>query len=150
MGRYGVELNKGTTSTTIGVGSIAAPGSGMRRVKLYDLIFGSEAAPADNVFKVLVKRTTTANTGTSVTPRPLDPADAAAVTLALENLSAEGTSSDEVTPAFPLNQRATFRWVAAPGSEIVVPATANNGLVVSTPVAAGTPAATCGLMFEEQ
>ena len=149
MAKYGAELNKGTSSTTIGVGSLEAPGSGMRRFKLYDMIMGSEATPADNVILFRVKRSSTASTGSAVTPRPLDPADAAAVTLPKENLSAEGTSS-EVLLTFPLNQRATFRWVAAPGSEVVVPATANAGVIIETPTAVGTPAVTVGTLFDEQ
>ena len=34
-----------------------------------------------------------------------------------------------------LNQRATFRWVASPGGELVYPATASNGLGIQTTTA---------------
>jgi len=152
MAKFASEMNKGTTSTTVGVGSIEAAGSSMRRIKVYDLVFGSEATPADQAFLFEVNRSTTASTGTTVTPNALDPADSlAAVTLTKENLTVQGTNTAGAVPlAVPLNQRATFRWVAYPGSELVVPATANNGFHFNTPTASGTPAATITVMFEEQ
>lgn len=149
MAKYQAELNKGTTSTTVGVGSLEAPGSGMRRIKVYDLILGSEATPADNVFLFRAKRSSTASTGTAVTPSPLDAADAAAVSLPKENLTAEGTAG-VVLLSCPLNQRATMRWVAAPGSELVIAATANAGIIFETPTAVNTPAATVSVLFDEQ
>jgi hypothetical protein len=149
MARYSAELNKGTTSTTIGVGSIEAPGSGMRRIKLYDLLFSSEATPADNAFLFRAKRSSTASTGTSVTPSPLDPADAACVALAKENLSAEGTGG-VVLFSWAMNQRASLRWVCKDGSELVIAATAAAGIIIETPVAINTPAATVEVFFEEQ
>lgn len=150
MARYGSELNKATTSTTVGVGSIEAPGTSMRRAAIYDLIFGSEATPADNAFLWEVNRSTAAATGTSVTPNPLDSADAACVTLTKENLTIQGTNTAGSVPlAIPLNQRATFRWVAAPGGELIVPATANAGYHFNTPTAIGTPAATMTVNFNE-
>lgn len=148
MGRYGAPTTKGTTSTTVGVSAIEAPGSAMRRVKIYDLIFGSEATPADNVFKARLTRSTTANTGTAVTPAPLDPADAAAVTLVKENLTVEGTLGAEIMEV-PLNQRATFRWVARDGSEIIIPATANAGVIIQTPTAVNAQTFTASVLFEE-
>jgi hypothetical protein len=151
MAKYGAELNKGTTSTTIGVGTVAAATGAPRRLKVYDCIFGSEATPADQVFLWEVNRQTAVATGTGVTPNALDPADAASLAIALENLTIQGTNTAGSVPlAVPLNQRATFRWVAAPGSELVAPATAGNGFSFNTPTASGTPAATVNVMFEEQ
>lgn len=151
MAKYGAEMNKATTSATIGVGAIYCAGAAMRRIKLYDLIFGSEATPADQVFLFEVNRSTTAPTSTGVTPNALDPADPAALTLAGENITIQGTNTAGAVPlAVPLNQRATMRWVAREGSEIVVPATAANGLHINTPTASGTPAATVSAMFDEQ
>jgi hypothetical protein len=151
MGRYGAEMNKSTTSTTIGVGSVEAPAAAMRRIFLYDLIFGSEATPADNVFLFEVNRSTTAATGTAVTPNALDPGDPiAAVTLVKENLTVQGTNTAGAVPlSTPLNQRASFRWVAAPGGELVVVATALFGFHFNTPTAVGTPAASISANFNE-
>ncbi len=150
MAKYGAELNKATTSVTIGVGAIHVSAT-TRRFKIYDIIFGSEASPSDQAFLFELNRSTTAPTGTAVTPNPLDPADTAAACVALENLTVQGTNTAGAVPlAVPLNSRATFRWVAAPGSELVAPATANNGFHVNTPTATNTPAATASIMLEEQ
>ena len=151
MANYGGKFTKTTTSTTVAVATLEAPGSGMRRAKLYDLIFGSGATPSDNNFVVQLQRSTTAATGTGVTPEPLDPADAAAVTVMNSAVTVDGTkTSGKIPLSFALNQRATFRWVAAPGSEIVIPATANNGLHLSPPTALNTPQADGNFLFCEQ
>lgn len=131
MPNYAVQMKR-TASTTLSVGSLIAAAT--RRLKLYDLLVGSEATPADNPFSWLVRRCTTVGTATAVTPQALDPADPASISTANENYTVEPTitANSEVLD-IPLNQRATFRWVASPEGEIVVPATANNGLVLSTP-----------------
>jgi hypothetical protein len=87
-----------------------------------------------------------------VTPEPLDQADAAAVSVAGSNFTVNPTLTANLLPlSIPLNQRASFRWVAAPGSEIVIPATANNGILTSTPTLnGGTPNVTSTQLMEEQ
>jgi hypothetical protein len=119
-------------------------------VKWYDVILGSEASPADNPFLWILQRCTTAGTSTAVTPQPLDPADAATETDAGENHTAEPTyTANQILLAVPLNQRATFRWVAAPGSELVAPATASNGIGIQTTTASAV-AITATVLFAEQ
>lgn len=151
MAKYSVLMQR-TASASLSVGGIQAPASGMRRIKLYDLFFGSEATPADVGVLWQVQRSTAAGTSTAVTPQALDPADAAAVSVAGSNFTVDPTLTANALPfTEPLNQRASFRWVAAPGSEIVVPATASNGLAVRTPtLSGGTPVVSCTALFEEQ
>ena len=135
MARYAVELNR-TASTTLSVGNVTADATRPRRGKLYDLAFGSEATPADNVFLWQVQRCTTAGTATGVTPQALDPADAATEMDAAENHTVDPTlTANAILLSIPLNQRASYRWVAAPGGELIFPATASNGLAVRTPTA---------------
>jgi hypothetical protein len=149
MAKYSVELNR-TASTTASLGTIGADATRPRRGKLYDIILGSEASPADNAFKYTVQRCTALGTSTGVTPTALDPANAATEADAGENHTIEPTyTAGAVLLAIGLNQRATFRWVAAPGGELVYPATAANGLGVQTP-SASTVAITATLHFEEQ
>ena len=76
--------------------------------------------------------TTGLGTSSAVTPSPLDLADAVSITDAGENFSANPTLGVRLI-SVPLNQRATFRWVAAPGSELVLPASANASLLTRTP-----------------
>lgn len=95
--------------------------------------------PADNVITQAVMRHTTANTGTSVTPTPLDSATVAAVATALENCSAEGTyTAGSELDEFDIYQRATYQWVAKDGCELVCPATASNGIGIRSKAAVYT------------
>lgn len=134
MARYAVDFQR-TGSTAASTGSVTADATRPRRGKVYDIIFGSEAAAADNPFLWRVARVTAAGTSTGVTPTSLDPADAATEMDAGENHSGEPTYTATLTVLHvPLNQRATFRWVAAPGGELVFPATAANGFGIISPV----------------
>lgn len=149
MAAYAVELNR-TASTTASVGSVVADATRPRRSKVYDLIFGSEGTPADNAFQWVVQRCTAAGTSTSVTPQPLDPADAATETDAGENHTIEPTyTAGAVLLSISINQRATFRWVASPGGELVYPATASNGVGIKTPTSSAV-AVTATVHFLEQ
>jgi len=151
MANYVVEMNR-TGSTSQSVGSWVADATRPRRLKFHDITFGSEATPADAAILYKAQRCTTAGTVTSVTPAPADPADAATESDAGENASAEPTyTSGLIMLSEAVNQRATFRWVATPGREIVTPATASNGLGFQTPtISTGTPVVTVRIHCEEQ
>mgnify|MGYP001564187104 CR=1 FL=1 len=151
MGTYTNQVLKATTSTTVGVGSIEVSGT-LRRFKLLEAILGSDAGTlGTSNFRFEFQRSTSAATGTSVTPAANDPADGAAVTLLKSNLTVQGTNTaGQIMLTVPLSQQATFRWVANPGREIVVPATTLNGLHLNTPVSGNTPSAAATIIFEEQ
>lgn len=150
MAKYAVELNR-TASASLSVGSITSDATTPRRLKLYEMILGSEATPGDFAFLWQLQRCTDAGTSTSVTPRPLDPADAAALFDSGENHTVDPTvSAGVILSSIPLNQRATIRWAALPGGEIVVPATASNGLAVRTPTAGALVAVTAMLYVSEE
>ncbi len=125
-------------------------GAAAVRPMLYDVIVGADGTPADNAMQYQVERQTTAGTFTAFTPLPLDSADVAAVTVAGINATIEPTiTATSNLLSIPVNQRASFRWVAAPDSEIKAPATANNGLVVTALSPAYTGTAKCTAMFME-
>ena len=125
MGVYTAELNR--TGTTADIGSIEAPASSMRRVALMKAEFGIDAAPADATLVWQMIRLSAAATGTAVTPNPVNPADAAAVTLAKDVITAGGTEG-VLLESLPLNQRATYTWVGYGDGELIIPATANAGI----------------------
>jgi hypothetical protein len=103
-----------------------AGGTGTR-ISVYDFTIGSQATPGDVAATYgFYRYATAAATGTALAENPLNPADPAATAVAVDEVSAEPTTKAYLIE-IPLNQRATFRWVASPGSEFVVPATANNG-----------------------
>jgi hypothetical protein len=133
MARYSAKF-AGTASTTIDLGYTIAAASNPRRFQWFDLMFGSSASPADNPFLFEVqKRTAAGTTPSAVTPQPLDDGDTIASTVVASNQPAVNGAGAGIKLSIPLNQRATFRWVAAPGSELTVPATASQGLALATP-----------------
>ena len=108
-----------------------------KRGLLYELIFSQGAAPADNIIEWLVRRLTALGTeGAAVVPAPLDTGAPAAILDAGEGHTLEPTytAATELLD-FDLNQRATFRFVAAPGGEFRIPAVANAGIGI-TPISA--------------
>ncbi len=135
MARFHVELKR-TASTSLAVGNVIADATRPRRLALYEFLIGSEATPADNAFLYEWKRCTSAGTATAVTPVMLDPSDSATEADANENHSVDPTiTAIDPVMSIAINQRSTFRWQATPRNEILVPATASNGLVLKTPTA---------------
>lgn len=100
------------------------------RPRIYDIVIGNSATPADQAAKLALTRwTTSAGTaGSSPTPLAVDPADVAAVATAGITHSAEPTYAATNLLTVSQNLRATFRYVAQPGQEFVNPATATTGL----------------------
>ena len=100
--------------------------------RIYEIWFGNIGAPADLVSVYTVSRITAATTtaaGTTVTPSLIDLADRASQSKALENCTTEPTyTANQELLEIPLNHRATFRWVAAPGGDLITPATNNSGI----------------------
>lgn len=146
MARYSSSVAKATLSTT--VGAWALEGSTSRRAKVYEFILGTSSAPADAAITWRLTRTSTANTGTGKTEAPLDPADPAATSAVKDEVTAEGTLGDVIMDV-GMHQRSTFRWVASPGGQLVIPATANAGILWRTPIAGGTPGVIGTVAFEE-
>lgn len=104
------------------------------RPYLYDWTFGTTGTPSDSVMTVTVTRATTMTAGTSsttVVANPLDSIDAAATSTSAGAWTTEPTIG-VILFQVGLNVRATYRWVAAPGGELVSPATAAAGLALRT------------------
>ena len=141
-----VVLQRTTASTSLAAGIIYAiasnaSGTQIRRFKLYDYIVGSDSTPNDYAITWQIQRQTALGSlaASAETVQPLDAADAPLSTLAGQTVTVMGTTGVTLSE-WPTNQRATYRWVAAPGSELVTPATASNGLYFNTPeLVGGTP-----------
>lgn len=136
--RYsGIANATNTASTTVPMFNLT--GAATTRLRVYDFVSGSDATPADNAGKFSFRRTSAAGTTSATfTPTALDPADPASLATFATAWSANPTvtaNSDLLQVAH--NQRATFRWVAAPDSEFVVPATAGAGLALMAVVTSG-------------
>ncbi len=148
MARYGfsngsaaapAKTNMTTTYKT--VANVSAVTATLRRAWISDVSFGTDGTPADNAMVWKLDRQTAAGTPVVATAVPLDPADAATNMVLGINHSAEPTvTAETILLEIGVNQRASYRWVAAPGSELVVPATnlAGIGLRAKSPAYAST------------
>jgi hypothetical protein len=147
--RYGVthETAAGTDKALINL-----TGSASVRCYLYDLVIGSDAAPADAGIQCNVNRSTGVGTGGSaLTEQKLDPLTVNAATGAAVGgtYTTDPADGNELL-AIAFNQRATFRWVAAPQGEIVTTASANNGLMIrSVSSSTGTPNLVTSIYWRE-
>jgi hypothetical protein len=152
MPRYYVISGKkvNTVNTTI----IYLASADSVRPKIYDLVLGSDATPADNAAEYVVQRFTAEHAtpgGNLLTPRKLDTSDSAAASSGREAPTGEPTyTAGEYLLRWPQNQRLTFRWIAAPGGELVLPAAANNGAGLVTLTVAGSSVSTLATIFFQE
>lgn len=126
MARFAVTGNLAITGAVATVAALVA--SANKRPKLNDWIVGASGSPGDNqmLWSVEGFNADTAGTSTSVTPKPLDPADPPSDTGAEEDYTVEPTSADGIPwVEMPVNDRASYRWIASPGGELIIAATAN-------------------------
>lgn len=123
-GAMGVAAMTSTAKSLLFLTSTAAI-----RPYVYDFTFGTIGTPSDSVITLTVSRASAAaaTLGTTITPAPLDSGDAAATMTAISALTAE-EAAGVVLFQVGLNVRATYRWVAAPGGELIMAAsTTTNG-----------------------
>jgi len=133
-----------TFKTLIGITALTGATT-LRKCWIYDMMFGADGSPGDTVITYQADRQSTAGTGTAATPSLQETTDAASLMTVAVNHTAEPTAvSNSVLVGVPINQRASHRWVASPGGELVVPATTANGigLRAKSPTYASTCAAT--------
>jgi hypothetical protein len=124
--KYGFSgsITGAATKSAVGVAATAAV-----RPYFMDIMISSNATPADNSSEWWVLRfTASATTCTVVTPAAFDSGDPAAASIAWKIATGEPTYAAVPLLDIAHNQRATFRWVAAPGEEIISPSTAANGI----------------------
>lgn len=139
-----------STSYKTLLGIAASNATALRRIAVYDFVVGTDGTPADQAMTYDVSRETAAGTRTSVTPNPLVSADTAFLGAAGANTTSEGTvTANSSLWGMGINQRATHRWVAFPGGELVIPATNANGLCFRAKSPGYTGTAVCEAHFTE-
>lgn len=137
MRRYSVD-HQTAAGSNLTIGEVIAGTT--TRIRIYDIVVGSDAAPADNAGEYNMIRGTVSGTGTSVTPRALDSADPSALATAKQGtFTGQTKTANSSLLMIALNQRATFRWVAVPDGELVVPATSDNWIGLESIANSGTP-----------
>lgn len=140
-----------TDTNTANTTAISITATAAVRPMIYDVLVGSVATPADNAGEYILQRYTADGTGTAFTYAALDSGDPAGTSVVKVNHSAEPTyTANTLLLRFATNQRATFRWVAAPGSELKAPATASNGIgLLQNAIGGSAVAMTYTILFEE-
>lgn len=152
--RYGINGNViSTASATLPLGNIVSATT--VRPMVTDIIVGFDPTPADLAFDMAMQRGTTAGTwagagGAAITPQALDSGDPAALATGNQGVCSVGPTltASAFLLKWSMNQRATFRWVAAPGFELKLPA-AVNSLNLMSLVAGGAPNASFSFLYEE-
>lgn len=138
------------SATYITLMSLTAQTTGLRRFNISELDIAADGTPGDTEVVFDVSRQTVAGTGTAITPNPVDPAQPACATVGLANLTAEPTvTALSSVLTLPINQRATFRWIAVPGSELVAPATNLAGFAIRSKSASYTGTGFVNAFFNE-
>ena len=131
--------------------ALTAQTASLSSFRIYELIFGTNGAPADNYIEWDISRQTAAGTATTVTPNPVNPYDASADTLAAANATAEGTITVASSIFYlGLNQRASFRWAEAnPARMLIAPPVNLAGLAIRARSGAYTGTVTLTVKFME-
>ncbi len=127
----------GTPPTSI----ISLTGTTTVRASVVEVAWGQITAPSDQAIDMALKRTTTTGTATAFSPKANDPANPASLlgTGARSIFTVEPSKGDELY-GIGLHQRSTYRWTVPDNRAIVLPATANYGVVLECiSISAGTP-----------
>jgi hypothetical protein len=105
---------------------------------LIDVSFSQNGAPSTTDGPVVWRIdacTTVGTAGSNPTPRPTQPGWRATGAVCGVNHSANPTGVNTVAAQYyviGINQRASYRWMPVPGSEIYWPATNLNGIAISS------------------
>lgn len=125
-----------TTTTYVGAllgitSSGAAPN--LRRFKVYDLLIGTNGTPVDAFMEWDISRVTVGSTSTFLVPTAIDAGDPASLLAVTVNSSSFGTITTGSNVFYVgVNSRASYRWVAAPGGELVATAASSLGFQLRT------------------
>ena len=152
--RYAVGLQQTAISSVAGATGTDAMGELISvatvRPRIYDLVIGFGSTPVDAAARFEVPRQTTSATGTAAVENALDPGAPVADVITKEEVTVGPTvTADSQLLDFDVNTRATFRWVAQPGGELILPATAANGAFFNASSAAYTGIARVTVHWEE-
>jgi len=129
MAKYSSSGSQTLTSSIVTALGITSNTSTVQRNWIHEFLLANVGTPADLVTLHTAQRTTAPGTATTVTATKLDLADRVAQAVVGENHSAEPTyTANEELFEIPLNNRGTYKWQAAPGMELVLPATSGDGI----------------------
>lgn len=131
--------------------NLSAATAALRRQRIIEFIIAADGTPADNSMTCDASRSTAIGTGTADTPTPIDAADGVMGGVSTVNHTVEPTIAAATArlEGWAFNQRATMRWVAFPGKELIVPATNVNGIAFRLKSPAYTGTGVCDVITDE-
>lgn len=149
--RFATLGQNNASATAASAGIVKLEGTAATRGAIYEWDFGTgaAAAPVDQNYLIRLKRQTTSGTWSAATPAALDSADPAAVCVGGQTSTVAGSAST-VLFAIGVNARAGFRWVAIPDSELILPATASNGIIMEYAAVSGGTDSNYGTLFHQE
>jgi hypothetical protein len=139
--------------TILSIIVLASPAA--TRGRIHQVIVGSDATPADVATEYALLRHTTAGITPATTPvaKASDPLmNPAACTLAGGTFATEPVYEAVATNGLlqiPLNQRATYTWIANPGREFATVIGTANGIGLRSVASGGTPNTNATLAWDE-
>ena len=123
------------------------------RGRIHQLIIGSDATPADVATEfALLRHTAAAVGGTALGRKPSDPLMPPALCTVLGGTMTEPTYEAVATEGLlqiPLNQRATFTFIANPGREFATVIAVTDGIGLRSVASGGTPNINVSMAWDE-
>lgn len=118
--------------------------------RIHQVILGSDATPADIATRFdMIRHTVAGAAGTVPVAKATDPqAPTASCTLRGGTMT-EPTYEADFLEEFPLNQRATFTWIANPGRELRTTVGTAGGIGVRSISSGGVPNVNCTVAWDE-
>lgn len=120
-------------------------GNATMRISLFDFVIGCAASPAEAANSYEVVRTTTAGMTPTLAAaeEPFDPLSPAAQCIASGGTwTTDPVVGTDLFGPFGLHQKATYRWVAQPGREMISAAVSGDGFTLGVKTANATVAIT--------
>lgn len=148
--RYGSNFSATNTASSTVPMSVITTG-GTKRVRVYGLIVGCEAAPANQASQFSFRRTSARGTSSAtVTPNPLDPADGAFLGTFDTGWSGNPTiTANSDLEQLSMNQQATAQIMLGPGYEMVIPLTSGAGIALMSVATTAAASYQFSQLFEE-
>ena len=137
----------GSTGTNTGIAQLKSTVD-QARIGIYDVVVGSAATPADQATNFVIARFTSAGTGAALTTGLLDQFSVTATATGRAMLTTEPETLTSLM-IIPLNQRASFRWVASPGGELASRGSPSTGLELRSQTATAAYLAAATILWVE-
>jgi hypothetical protein len=152
MAQFTVIGTKAASTPPLSALIITSGGTSSPRPRIKQLVLSASGAPSSDAgFNAQIRRATTAGTATAVTPNPCDPAETACETTAGSNATAEPTyTANQTLLDMAINPRNTWTWMPYQSEgELIIPATANNGIGIQIADFGGAPTVRACATFGE-